>query len=78
MEAGLEVLELHLLQSTLLQEARLSGVVMEHLAVPILLGGPEVVPQPPEAVVPQVYGEQAVEMGQPFLGEEVEGQRRPG
>ena len=51
---------------------------MEDLAVPVFLGGPQIVPAAPEAVVPQVHSEQPVEVGQALFGQEVQRQRCPG
>ena len=73
-----QVLELHLLQPALIQEPGIPGIVVQHLPVPVLLRRPEVVPTAPEAVVSEVHGEQPMEVGQAFFGEEVERQRRAG
>jgi len=45
--------------------------------VPVLFRGPEIVPAPPVALIAQIDGQEPVEVGQPFLGEHVEGERRP-
>ncbi len=74
MEAGPEVLELHLLQLALLQQPGVPGVVVKHLPVPVFFRGPEVVPASPEALVSQVDGQEPVEVREALLGEEVQGQ----
>ena len=76
-EPGADILELHLLDLALVEQAGVAGVVVEHLAVPVLLGGPEIVPGAPVALVAQVHGEEPVEVGQPFFGQHVERERRP-
>ena len=60
------------LGKALLEEAGISSVVVEYLAMPVFLGGPQVVPPSPEALVAEVHREEPVEMRQPLLGEEVE------
>jgi hypothetical protein len=60
------------------KEPGLAGVVVENLPLPVLFGGPKVVPDPPEAVIAQIHREQPVEMGQPLFREKIERQRRPG
>ncbi len=76
-EAGAEILELHLLDLALVEQAGVARVVVEHLAVAVFLGGPEVVPGAPVTLVAQVHGEEPVEVRQPFLGQHVERERRP-
>jgi hypothetical protein len=75
LEAGLEILELHALEHRVVEDATVARVVVQHGAVAVLLGRPQVRPLRPEGVAAEVGGEQAVEVGQPFLGEEVEGER---
>ena len=77
MEAGPDVLELHLLELPLVEELGVARVVVQDLAVPVLLGGPQVVPEAPVAVVLEIDGEQAVEMRQALFGEGVDRERRP-
>ena len=60
----------------LVEEAGVAGVVVEDLPVPVFLGGPQVVPQPPVAVIAKVDGQQPVEVGQPLFGQHVERQGR--
>jgi hypothetical protein len=78
MEPSAEILELHLLEPTLLQQAGVPCVVVKHLSVPVFLSCPQIVPASPEAFVAQVYGQQAVEVGQPLLSQEVQSQSSPG
>ena len=60
------------LEPALVEQLGVAHVVVQHLAVPVLLGGPEVDPLPPVAVLAEVRGEQPVEVRQPLLREEVE------
>ena len=69
------ILELHLLDLALVEQAGVAGVVVEHLAVPVFLGRPQVVPGAPVAVVAQVHREQPVEVRQPLFGQHVERER---
>lgn len=75
METGPDVGELHLLELALVVELGVAGIVVQHLPVPVLFGGPQVVPVAPVAVVVEVDGEKAMEVRQPLLGEGVHGQR---
>ena len=63
MEPGADVLELHLFDPALVEQAGVPAVVVEDGAVPVLLRGPQVIPEPPVARVAQVHREQAVEVG---------------
>ena len=45
--------------------------------MPVFLGGPEIVPEAPVAVVVEVDGQEAMEMRQPLLREGVDRQCRP-
>ena len=76
-EARAQILELHLLDLALVEQPGVAGVVVEHLAVPVFLGGPEIVPGAPVALVAQVDGQEPVEVGQAFLGQHVEREGRP-
>ncbi len=72
------VLELHLLQATLVQQAGIPHVVVQHLPVPVLFGGPEVQPVAPVAVLAGVGREHPVEMGESLFREEVQRHRGAG
>jgi hypothetical protein len=72
LEARAQVLELHALEHRVVEDAAVARVVVQHRAVPVLLGGPQVGPLRPERVAAEVGGEQPVEVRQPLLGEEVE------
>jgi len=63
MEARSEVLKLHFFELSLIEQPGISGVVMDYLAVAVFLGGPQIVPAPPEAVISEIDSEEAVEMG---------------
>jgi hypothetical protein len=62
----------------LLEQLSVSGVIVEHLAMPVFFSGPEIVPASPEAVVAEIYGQEPMKVRQPLLGEEVQRQRCPG
>jgi hypothetical protein len=78
LEAGLDVLELHLLDHEWIKHAGVSRVVVQNCAVPVFLGGPEVIPFGPDAVGAEVDGEEAMEVRQPLFGEKIERQRDAG
>src|SRR5438045_2391397 len=61
-EAGAKILELHALELGIVQDLTVARVVVEHRAVAILLGCPEVRPARPEALAAEVDGEQSVEV----------------
>jgi hypothetical protein len=77
MEPGSQILELHLLQFPLVEQPSVSSVVVEDLTVPIFLSGPEIIPASPEAIVPEVDGEEPVEMGKPLFSKKVQCQGCP-
>ena len=54
-EAAPKLLELHLLDLPLIEQAGVASVVVEHLPVPVLFCRPEIVPQAPEALVAEVH-----------------------
>src|SRR4051794_7636470 len=77
-EPSPKVFELHLLELPLLQQTGIPGVVVEHLAVPVFLGGPQIVPAPPEAVVSQIHRKQPVKVRETFFSQEIQRQRCSG
>jgi hypothetical protein len=77
MEPGPQILELHLLQFPLVEQASVSSVIVEDLAVPIFLSCPEIIPASPEAIVPEVDREEPVEVGKALFSKKVQRQGCP-
>jgi hypothetical protein len=72
MEAGPDVLELHLLDLALVEQAGVTGIVVEHRPVPVFLRCPQIVPVAPVTLVTQIHGEQPVEVREALFGQHVE------
>ena len=53
--------------AALVEQPGVPHVIVQHLAVPVLLRGPEIEPLPPVAVLAGVRGEHPVEVRQPLL-----------
>jgi hypothetical protein len=78
MEAGAQILELHLLEFSLVQQPDLSSVVVQYLSVSVFLGSPQIVPAAPKTVVAEIDGEETVKVGESLFGEEIQRQRCAG